>query len=199
MSCSVLEDGSGNGYKAKVDSNKRLQVKSISEGFNVEAALLGDNYNINSGSVTLTSANESAVFYFKSNETKTFIIEEIIVILGTSTGGSGDIVIDVIKNPMNGTIISTATAVTTNENRNFASSKEIDADVYKGTEGATFTDGDLFADTTRTGSSVINLDADVIVLEKDNSIGVNITPQTGNTNMDIKVALVGFLFDQNGD
>lgn len=193
-----IEDGKGTGYSAQVDNNHRLQVKSISEGFNVEAAILGDNYNINTGPITLTSDNNSAVFYLKNGEEKDFIITEIIAILGTSTGGSGDTVVKIIKNPTTGTIITNAVDVDNTENRNFGSSKELaESHICKGVEGDTFTDGVDFADTSRSGSTTVNFDADVIILPKSSSIGVEIEPATGNTNQIVRVAVVGFLF--NGD
>ena len=188
-------DGTGKGYRMKVDSNNRAQVFAISEGLSIDAAKSGENYNINTGAVTLTSANESAVLYLKNNEDKTFVIEDIIVILGASTGGTGDLTVEVIRNPTLGTIISGASDVDVIGNRNFGSSRLLTADVYKGAEGNTMTDGTVFSDTTRsTASTIVHFDADVIVLPKGTSIGVNITPQTSNTSMSVKIAVVGYLF-----
>lgn len=194
----MIQDATGNGYWAKVDKNNRLSVKSISSGFNVEAALLGDNYNINSGVVNLTTDAISGVCYFESLETSHFVVTEIIVILGASTSGSGSTTVTVTKNPTAGTLISTATAGDTVENRNFSSSKELLRNFYKGATGATVTDGTTFAQSSRTVPSVLTFDADVIVLEKNNSLAVQVTPATGNTSLDVTVAIVGFVFD-NGD
>ena len=66
----IIEDGTGNGYKAKVDSQNRLRTLAISEGFNVDAASNGENFNINTGVMNLTSANESAVAYFKNKSNR---------------------------------------------------------------------------------------------------------------------------------
>ena len=190
-----IVDGTGSGNRAKVDSNKRLQTFSISEGLAIDAAKNGQNYNINTGSVTLTTANESAVLYLKNNEDKNFIIEEVIVILGASTGGTGDLTISIVRNPTTGTIISGATDAEIVGNRNFGSSRELTADIYKGAEGNTLTNGDLFSDTTRSAASaVVRFDADVIILPKGTTIGVNITPQSSNSSMSVKVAVVGYLF-----
>jgi hypothetical protein len=175
----IIENGGGSPQAwAKVDVNNRLHVLSVSEGFNIEAALLGDNYNINSGVMTLTSGNKSAVFYLKNNEDLKFVIEDILVILGGSTGGSGDLQVDILQNPTTGTIVDNAVSAQTIVNRNFGkTSTSLDASVYKGAEGDTFTNGVLFADTTRTGSGVIEFDADVIILEKGSSLGIEVTPQ----------------------
>lgn len=200
MSDFIIKDGTGTGASAKVDKHNRLLVKSISEGFNVDSAIVGDNYNINTGAITLTSGNESAVAYFKNNEDNIFIVREILIILGSSTGGSGNLEVELLRNPTAGTIVSGASDMDTVVNRNFGNSQIIVADTYKGAEGNTFTDGETFANTIRTSTSLpISFDADVVVLKKGNSLGVNVTPQAGNTSMDVRVAIVGFLFDANGD
>jgi len=188
-------DGKGTGKRAGVNENNRLLTFAISERLSVAAAENGENYNVNTGSITLTTANESAVLYVKNNEEKNFIIEDVIVIFGASTGGTGDLSIELIRNPTTGTIISGASDADVVGNRNFGSSREFVADVYKGAEGNTLTNGDLFSDTTRsTASTVVHFDADVIVLPKGTTLGVNITPQPSNTSMSVKVAVVGYLF-----
>lgn len=188
-------DGTGSGKRAKVDENNRLQVFCVSETLNLEAARSGESYNINTGAITLTSANKSAVLYIKNNEDKQFIINEIIVILGASTGGTGDLTVELIRNPTLGTIVSGAVDADIISNRDFGSSKVLVADVFKGAEGNTITDGTNFGDTTRSSAStVVTFDADVVVLPKGTSIGVNVTPQSSNTSMSVKVAVVGYLF-----
>jgi hypothetical protein len=185
-----------NGNIAEVDSRGRMQTFSISEGLNIDAAKIGENYNINTGPVTLTSATESAVLYMKNNEEKSFIIEDVVVILGASTGGTGDLQVELIRNPTTGTIISNAVDVDIVSNRNFGSSRELLKDTFKGAEGYTLTNGSDFASTTRSsGGTIINFDGDVIVLPKGSSIGVNITPQASNTSMIVKIAVIGYLFD----
>lgn len=191
----TIIDGTGKGFEVKVDSNNRMHVLSVSEGFNVESAIEGKNYNLNTGSVVLTTSSKSAVAYLKNNEEQNFIIKEILVILGASTGGTGDLVVELIRNPTTGTIIDNATDFDIKGNRNFGSVRDLDGLTYKGLEGYTLTNGELFADTTRTSAgTVVTFDSDVIILPKGSSIGVDITPQTSNTSMNVKVAIVGFLF-----
>ena len=188
-------DGKGTGKRAGVDENNRLLTFAISEGLSLDAAKDGENYNLNTGAITLTSANESAVLYIKNNEEKNFIIEDVIVILGASAGGTGDLTIELVRNPTTGTIISGASDVAVVGNRNFGSSRELVADVYKGAEANTLTNGDLFSDTTRSSAStVVHFDADVMVLPKGTTLGVNVTPQPSNTSMSVKIAVVGYLF-----
>lgn len=196
MSESII-DGTGGGNEARVDADKRLHVLSISEGFNVASAIKGENYNFNTGDITLTSATESAVAYIKSSEDKDLIITDIIVISGVSSGGTGDFSVKVVRNPTTGTIISGATDFSISENRNFGSVRPFVGDTFKGAEGLNITNGSEFASTSRNSTTTpIHFDADVIILPKGSSLGVNYTPQAGNTSQVIKIAIVGFLFTE---
>jgi hypothetical protein len=192
----ISNGGGGPLANAKVDTNNRLHVLSVSEGFNIEAALLGDNFNINSGVVNLTSSNKSAIAYFRNNDDKPFVIEDVLVVHGASLGGSGDLTVEILQNPSAGTIVTNAVPANTIANRNFGkTSKTLNADVYVGVEGDTLTSGSIFADTSRTAPGVIEFDADVVVLEKGSSIGVCFTPQAGNSLTQVRVAIVGYLID----
>jgi hypothetical protein len=187
-------DGKGNGFRAQVDSDNRLHVNSVTRTQVEQAVLLSEGYNVSTGSMTLTSANESAVGYFKYNGDDPIVIKEILVILGASTGGSGTGLIKIIKNPTSGTIITEAKPVSTASNRDFGSSKVLDSDAYKGEEADTLTDGDVFAVTSRDAgfSGVVSFDAAPIVLRKGNSIGITFEPATGNNSQSIVIA--GTLF-----
>jgi len=187
-----IEDGTGNAYRAKVDSTKRLHTDSVARTEREQAALLGNCYNVSTGPITLTSANASAVFYFCYEGSVPFVIEEILVILGGTTGGSGDATVEILKNPSAGTLVSNAVAVDTNENRDFSSSQVITGNLYKGAEGYTITDGVNFAKTTRNSfGTVISFDAAPIVLRKGNSIAVRYTPPASNTSQSCTVAMTG--------
>ena len=156
-----ITDGSGKEYRAKVDERKRLFTDSISRSQLEYAILEGNGYNVSTGSMTLTTAGNSAIGYFKYTGEYAIVIKEILVILGASTGGTG-----------NGTIVSNAVPVSAASNRDFSSFTQLPAIAYKGAEGNTFTDGDTFAITGRDGSAqIVSFDAAPIVLRKGNSIG----------------------------
>ena len=189
-----LVDSTGKEYGVKVDSDNRAYVDSVSKDTSINAALNGESYNINSGSITLTTGNESGIIYVKNSEEKYLVIKEIIVILGSSTGGSGEGEVKIVKNPNKGTLVTNATVAEIVENRNFSSSRELEASIYKGIEGATVTNGDTFATTTRSSfPTVITFDASAIILAKGNSIAVNFTPPTSNTSQTIKIAITAYL------
>ena len=197
-----IQDGSGKGYEAKVDNENRLHTDSVSRDQSLQAALKSNSYNISTGVITLTSGDESGVFYIKNNEDNPLVIKEILVIPGATTGGSGNALITIKKNPSAGTLISGASAVSTNVNRDFGSAKSLTADVYKGAEGNTVTDGSNFAASSRdTFDSPITFDASIIVLRKGNSLAVTFEPPTGNTSQTVIVACTCFIetADVNGN
>jgi hypothetical protein len=196
MSIVQIEDGTGKGgYGVKVDSSSRLYTNSVNRPHNDDASLSGDSFNINTGIVSLTSANKSAVFYLENTGTKPIVLTALFYLIGNSTGGSGDMLITVIRNPTAGTIISNGVvAEMAGVNRNFGSSKTLEATVYKGVDGDTFTNGDKLIESIFNQSpsrSVVGLGT--IVLERGNSIGIEITPATGNTSLDVEFATSAFI------
>lgn len=185
-----ITDGTGKGYQGEVDSTNKFRTRSVEETFEAEASKRGDSYNINTGIINLTSSNKSAVIYLKNNESRNLIITNLFYLIGNSTSGSGDFLISVLRNPTSGTIVSNASSVEINENRNFTSPKTLTVDAYKGAEGYTFTDGNKIIESifnqvpNRSAISV-----GTIVLGKSNTIGIEITPATGNTSLDVEFAI----------
>ena len=191
----TIKDGAGTGNVAKVDSNNRLHAESVSQAINEKATEDGDSYNINTGLITLTSANESACLYFKNNEEQDFHVNTIVVFFGASTSGTGEGTWRVKRNPTAGTIVSGATNVDINSNRNFGSSKTLqDSLAYKGAEANTMTDGTDHILIGQFASSRVAASIDEFI-PKGSSLGVDITPPTSNTSMDVYVALIGYLVD----
>lgn len=190
-----VQDGSGGGYRARVDKRKRLHVDSVVFNRSELEVEEGNGYNINTGVINLTSANKSAVLYFKNNEDDPIVITALFYLFGDSNVSAGEILIDVIRNPTAGTIVSGAVdAEMAGINRNFGSSKTLTGDIYKGAEGNTITDGDkiiesLFSDSP--GRYTVSVGD--IVLPKGSSIGINITPPSGNTSMNVEFAIACFL------
>jgi hypothetical protein len=188
-----IKDGSGAGYSAKVDSGYRLHTDAVQRTQSQQAILRGDGFNLSTGAITLTTAGQSAVFYLKNDGDTPLVIKEIGIRLGTSTGGTGSAVISVTANPTAGTIISNALALATSFNRNLGSSKAIVGDAYKGATGYTLTGG-VSAGVTSTSSfqDAILFDADIFVLPKGTSVGILVTPQTGNTSQSCVVFATAF-------
>ena len=189
-------DGTGSGKRAKVDNHNRLHVDAITFGRSEQEVELGNGYSVNTGTISLTSANKSACLYVKNEEDFDMVLTIMVYIFGNSNA-NGDCTIDVIKNPTTGTIISGASAAEmAGVNRNFGSSVTLkDATlVYKGAEGNTFTNGTkVISSIVQTPSRTPIIIGD-IVLPKGSSIGFDVTPPTGNTAMNIQLGL-GFFID----
>lgn len=193
----IIQDGTGTGNKVKVDNGKRLYTEAITRTHNRNASVKGEAFNINTGIINLTSASKSAVFYLKNTGSRDIILNNIIINYGTSTGGAlGDSTVNFVKNPTAGTIVSSASSVTV-VNRNLGSSNVLDASVFKGAEARTITDGsELFTGLAPQVQLTITLDAEEITIPKSSSIGINITPATGNTSVNVIIAMTCYLRDE---
>ena len=182
-----IQDGTGSGSRAKVDSSNHLHTRSVSESGGTDAAIEGNLFNVNTETVVLTSANASSLVYMKNTDTVPWIVNRVFYNAGPSTGGTGDFLAEVIANPTTGTLISGGTTLTPH-NLNFGSSKELVGTVLKGAEGSTITNGtDRVSTIIPVAGTRVLISFDSIVLDVGSSIAVRVTPQTSNTSMDIQV------------
>ena len=151
---------------------------------------------MNTGDITITNATTTTVFYLRNDNDHPVFITSFFYNLGATTSGTGDIIMDIIKNPLAGDIIDNANPVEMNSNQNFGVTTEFLGGVYKGATGETVVDGSKTISTrsvTNTGRIVIVLGA--MVLAKGSSVAVNYTPPTSNTSQTIQVAATCFIQD----
>jgi hypothetical protein len=185
-----LEDGIGKGFSAEVDSKNRLHTYSTSVPEALDATEAGDGYNVNTGQIALTAAG--TLIYIKNNETKDLIVEAIA--LGNDGAGthSANPYITIVRNPTGGDLITDATAVSMNQNRNFSSSKTLTADVYKGKVSGTLTGGNdiaiLQAATAGRDFYTINM-----ALPQGASLGIKYTANLSSGTANVYAALVCYL------
>jgi hypothetical protein len=186
----IIRDGKGQGYLAAVDDSNRLRVAGTSETSEKTANRLGNAYNINTGVITLTDAADTPILYLKNNEEKDLLIEAIAVGFGPSTGGSSteERQITIVRNPTTGTIISGATAVDINSNRNYGSANSLTVDAYKGATGNTMTNGDDHILLYNTGTRLFATISET--LPKGTTIGIKVEPPASNTSMKVYAALI---------
>lgn len=193
----MIRDGAGSGSLAKIDSNNRIHVQSVTVPSDYNANKNGDAYNINTGIINLGTADDTPVLYVKNNEIRDFHVTAIAIGMGPSTNGSGrQPVITIIRNP---TTIDFSAAVDINSNRNYGSSKTLAVTAYKGADGDAMTGGDdhILIFQTPNGRLFATIDE---VLTPGASLGIKINPQTSNTSMDVYAALICHLDDeQNRD
>jgi len=197
----IIENGLGNGNKAAVDDNNQLHVTSVTETIVQDAVRKGNAYNINTGWINLTTTTESAVLYFKNNESpvngeSSVSIDAIIIGIDSLGTQAGLCDITIIKNPTAGTIVSGASAVDMNANRDFGSSNELSSLAYKGAEGNTLTGGTDFATFGQNVGTRGFYSIDTL-LRKGSSIGVKIDTQTTSGTTRLYVAMILHRVDGN--
>lgn len=186
----LLQDAA-TGKTAKVNQDNTLSTHSVTISEAEHSTDLGTSYNVNSGLITVTSAAESGLLYFKNNEDTNVHIDSIVVILGPSTGGSATDTthIRVYSNPTTGTLISGAVDADIVQNRNVGATSALTADVYKGATGNTITDGDPLIESLVSPASRVVFNIDVTV-PKGKAVAVSIEPNDSNTSMKCMAALV---------
>ena len=186
---SQIEDGAGTGNRARVSDN-RLHVDSVTRTELHSHIDEGKTWNVSTGEITLTSASESAMFYMKNTGIKDFFVDLYVVISGASTGGSGKMPVKIYRNPTAGTIVTTATDVTSANinNMNFGSANAPDAIIYSGVEGDTLTgeSGILRSQTTADNRLLLGI---LTSIPTGSSVGISVTPPVGNTSMVCEVVL----------
>ncbi len=176
-----------------IDSDGKAEARCVTETEAQWAAEKGDAYNLNTGTVGLTSSTESGVMYVLNNEDKVLIVEQIIVGVGTAGTTTDVTTATIVRNP---TSVSFSAAVDMNQNRNFGSSNTLDSGtlVYKGAEAATITGGDdiiqFYVNPGTRLAAPINLE-----LQKGNSIAIKVDTNTSSGTTNIYVALICHLKD----
>jgi hypothetical protein len=187
--------GGANGNVTNVGNNKRIWTETVNYPSSFESSYIGNAFNINTDTITLTTANKSAVCYVKNTGDLPLVISSLFYILGASTGGSGDLRADVLRNPTAGTIVTNAVDVGILENRNFGSSNTFSGDAYKGAEGNTFTNGNIAIASILSASTRVSISVGDVILTKGSSLGIDLTPPAGNTSMDILIAVSCYYSD----
>jgi len=182
----VIKSGES-GNTLTIDSKNRAQAFSTGQTNSTAAAIDGDSYNINTGTITLTSGAKSALLYLKNTDLVNWTIARVFYNAETSIGGSGGWLAELAANPTGGTLLSAGTAFEP-VNFNFGSSKQLVSVCVKGVEGDTVTGGVQDAVSTiipATGTRVL-IPFDSVILEPGSSLAIAITPPVGNTAMNIQ-------------
>ena len=185
-----ITDGTGGCSRSKVDNTKRLHTRSVSVTEQEEALRDGKDWNIETGYLTLTTDTASDVLYLKNTGERDLKVILYVVLAKASTGGSGDLLVGILRNPTAGTVVSDANEANI-VNMNFGSTNEISGDVYYGGEGKTLTghDNEVVSKTTDDTRLLLGVKTE---LPKGSSVGVRITPPSGNTSIDVNCVLEAF-------
>lgn len=189
-----IESGTGNGQELGIDKNKRALTKSHSLNSKEYSSDAGWRFNSGSGLITLTSAAESAVYYFKNNEDYDFVITNVFASAGASTSGTTTFaILKVYFSPTGGTLISNAVAAPSPNNFKIGSANELTATVYKGVTGDTATGGTSSILRFFQIQGETNIPADGIIVPKGQSIAISLTPPASNASLPIVVGISGYV------
>jgi len=187
------------GRVAGVDDQNNLQTIATTKSQDFVETTGGNFFVAHTGIISLTTASESAIFYFKNNETINVNIIRMICSSGFSKELSGTpntnstYQLKVATEPKTPTF----TTVTKVVNALPGSGKDLTVDSFEGVEGSSFASQDnvLYHDLLQHGQR-IDLNLSTIVLEPGRAIGILITPPTGNSTgndaMKIHFALLAF-------
>lgn len=194
MATLEINDGTGKGFRAAVDSDNRLLVEAVTlEHIAHEAIDSEDAYVLSSGFVSLTNtASFNGIMFIKGlDETKHFHIERIRI---CSNGASGQsLQVKVIANATTGTLISDANAAYSH-NTVLGSSNTLTnvMSVFSASgDSKTITNGDWFAQYQQPLLGHSNQDyMGSIIVAKDTSLAVLAKPSAA---CDICVEILGYL------
>ena len=172
----TIQDGTGKGYSARIDDEGRLYTRTVTEDELTHAVNSARAFNINTEFLTISGSGESALLYFKNNENVTVVVAAWFVGTGVSGGTASNSLMRVYVNPTGGTLIASASAVTV-VNRLIGSSETLDADIYKGGDGFTFTGQQTTPVLYQTqGNNQRNFGTVYISLPKGSALGVTYEP-----------------------
>lgn len=194
MSELKIKDGTGTGKLTAVDDENRLRTFSVIQSHESHAVEEGKTWNISTGKITLTTATASAIQYVKNTGTSTLVVPLYIIITDLSTGGpGGGALVEILRNPDAGTVVSDASDGT-NVNANFSSSAVPSITHYKGAQGKTLSGEDAIMNSRTTDATRLLLGI-VTYLPTGASVGIRVTPPTGNTSMVIESVMEIFAGD----
>lgn len=184
-----LQDGTGSGYKLKINKLNRAETDSVVRTEQREASSKGNAFQIGTGPLVLTSANESAVLFIKNNEDLDLKISAVNVTSNAMTGASTNTFM--VKLYLLGTALSAGVASAA-LNNNFGSSNALVADIAVGGEAQTVTNG--------VASGAFYIPSDTFfhtelawTLPKGISVALSITPAASNTSFPVTVTLEGHI------
>lgn len=183
----------------KISTLYRGQTDAVSIVEEDLATITGRKYNINTGNITLTNATKTTVLYVKNTDQHDMAIDLFVYNLGNASDGANiisgeNVVIDIIRNPTTGDIITNANDAAIgpgqSANGNFGSTNTMSGLFYKGASGETAVNGDIHVTTiSPVSSGRIALALGYIIIPQGFSIAIDYTPPTGNTSQTCQFAL----------
>lgn len=185
----ILQDGTGKSFQAKVDNTNRLEIRGIVEEGRVEGAANGETFIVGTPFLTQTSATENGLLYFRLDEDDDYYATTFSSQARFTTGGTfANYLIQVYKNIPESALGGTWVNFTP-LNANLGSSNTIDGTFkYGAPTGATgFSGTPIFqlAFPVNDNNQVLTS----LVFPKGVSLLLTVTPPTSNTAMPINFSI----------
>lgn len=192
----IITDGTGKGYKLRVDQSNRVRSHAITESEQLHAIEEGDGYNVNTGLISITG--DATLLYIKNNDEADLVIDTIIIGTGQGITHSDSPYAYLHTNITGGDLISDATTVDGLLNRNGGSNNTLIGDTFKGKTGGTATGGNNAGpfQLNTTGRTVVPLNW---VLRRGNSLAITTTPNISSGSANYYAAAVVYVKDDTTD
>jgi len=185
----IIEDGTGDGFDAKVNSANQLETFSVSRNEMTNVSISdGDTYLFASGdfiNITTTGTETGFLYVKNTSATKNLHIQSI--------RSCGDTIQKwkVFTGVTTGTLVSAATAGSSN-NINQTSSNSADVTVYKGVDGSTRTNGTMIEHWINNVGHSIEVFDGAMVLGRNDSITLTLETDTAG---DYCARVIGYYED----
>jgi hypothetical protein len=177
----VIQDGTGKGFNAGIDSTNRILTRTVNETIFESSAEEGEAYFIGTPLITLTNAAASGIFLITNTEDYDIIFHNFFFVAESTNATVQMFRASWYKDA---TALSSPTAIVP-LNQNFGSSKTLSVTAVSGVQGSTFTGGSLVAQLSFPIGQFNEFEAE-LVLPKGSTLGIAITPPTGNTSMPVQ-------------
>lgn len=191
----LIHDGKGTGSKAQVDTNLRIHTQAVTQSEHVQRVSSGNAYHVNSGTISFTAAG--TVLYLKNNGDNDIEIDSMEFGVGAGTV-SARAEITISRSPTGGDLISDATAVSINQNKNFGSNKTLTVNAYKGKSGGTFIGGTVALFFYITQNTTIREQLNIII-PKGTAAAVTFDPKLSSGTMKATCAFIVHVKDPAAD
>ena len=192
----TLRDGKGRGFLAAINSDNQLLTRSTSVEQRLKSALDDNYFELTTGRISLTDANETAVVYLKNQNTsgKVLVIDRFFYDCWTSTGGSGaDGILRYYKNPTSAT---GGTAIIPNIT-NYGSTITAVGTFLSGNTATpiTLTGGTVWWSAYLTDKLSMALEEGRIVVPNGSSHAITVAAPAGNTSMFLSLNVAFYYFN----
>ncbi len=181
-----IANGAGKTRFARVDESLRLHTRGVVQT-ELDLAVMEERaFQCTTAEVSLTSANESAVFFFQNDETKDIIVDSFQVVGFDLTGNTKDYF--KFTRHVQATAISATNTLRTGSST-VGGTGTLSATAWEGAEAATLTGGVSLPPSILEINRSHVIDNVLARLPPGATISIKLTPPTGSSAMTAVVAM----------